>query len=75
MGSRRRSSPSPPAIQGLGVSGGFQLQVEDQEVGLQLLQRLTDEMITDGNTQSGLRAGSSSAPACPSYTPTSTAPR
>lgn len=47
----------PPAIQGLGVSGGFQLQLEDRGgVGLAELQVLTDEMIQDGSSQSGLRA-------------------
>ncbi|MFO0909573.1 MAG: multidrug efflux RND transporter permease subunit [Isosphaeraceae bacterium] len=47
----------PPAIQGLGVSGGFQMQVEDRgNAGLQALQAATDEMIRKGNTQSGLRA-------------------
>jgi hydrophobic/amphiphilic exporter-1 (mainly G- bacteria), HAE1 family len=47
----------PPAIQGLGVSGGFQLQVEDRgNVGLSDLQQLTDEMIQAGGLQSGLRA-------------------
>ena len=46
----------PPAIQGLGVSGGFQMQLEDRgNVGLTELQTLTDEMIRDGNGQSGLR--------------------
>jgi len=47
----------PPAIQGLGVSGGFQMQLEDRGgVGLTELQTLTDEMIRDGNGQSGLKA-------------------
>ncbi|MHC5541486.1 efflux RND transporter permease subunit, partial [Singulisphaera rosea] len=48
---------APPAIQGLGVAGGFQLQLEDRGgVGLSELQEVTDEMIADGNSQTGLRA-------------------
>ncbi|AGA25370.1 efflux RND transporter permease subunit [Singulisphaera acidiphila] len=47
----------PPAIQGLGVAGGFQIQLEDRGgVGLSELQVVTDEMIADGNSQSGLHA-------------------
>jgi hydrophobic/amphiphilic exporter-1 (mainly G- bacteria), HAE1 family len=47
----------PPAIQGLGVAGGFQLQLEDQgSVGLATLQQLTQEMIQSGNAQTRLRA-------------------
>jgi HAE1 family hydrophobic/amphiphilic exporter-1 len=47
----------PPAIQGLGVSGGFQFQLEDRGgVGLTQLQQLTDEMIEAGNAQTSLRA-------------------
>jgi HAE1 family hydrophobic/amphiphilic exporter-1 len=45
----------PPAISGLGVAGGFQMQLQDRaDVGLQELQKMTQEMIRDGNTQSGL---------------------
>ena len=45
----------PPAIEGLGVAGGFQLQIEDRGgVGLSELQQIVDEMVRDGNTQSGL---------------------
>jgi hydrophobic/amphiphilic exporter-1 (mainly G- bacteria), HAE1 family len=45
----------PPAIEGLGVAGGFQLQVEDRNgVGLKELQQIVDEMVRDGNSQSGL---------------------
>jgi HAE1 family hydrophobic/amphiphilic exporter-1 len=44
----------PPAILGLGVAGGFQMQIEDKEnVGLRELQQLTDEMIVDGMGQHG----------------------
>ncbi len=36
----------PPAIQGLGVSGGFQMQIEDREgVGLNILQERTQAII------------------------------
>ena len=36
----------PPAIMGLGVAGGFQIQIEDQgNVGLELLQAVTDDTI------------------------------
>ena len=45
----------PPAIPGLGVSGGFQMQIQDKgNVGLDELQRMTTEMIADSQTQSGL---------------------
>ncbi|WP_435010171.1 efflux RND transporter permease subunit [Tundrisphaera lichenicola] len=47
----------PPAIMGLGVSGGFQLQIEDKgNLGLNELQEVTDEMVRDGNSQSTLRS-------------------
>ena len=46
----------PPAIMGLGVAGGFQLQLEDRGgVGVQQLQQVVDEMVQDGNTQTGLQ--------------------
>ena len=45
----------PPAIPGLGVSGGFQMQIQDKgNVGLVELQRMANEMITDSRSQSGL---------------------
>ncbi|MFQ5757332.1 MAG: efflux RND transporter permease subunit [Acidiferrobacterales bacterium] len=45
----------PPAISGLGVAGGFQMQLQDRGgVGLQELEQMTREIIADGNTQSGL---------------------
>jgi len=45
----------PPAIPGLGVSGGFQMQVQDKgNVGLNELQNMVTEMIIDSRTQSGL---------------------
>jgi HAE1 family hydrophobic/amphiphilic exporter-1 len=45
----------PPAIEGLGVAGGFQMQIEDRG-GLELeqLQPIIDEMVQAGNGQSGL---------------------
>jgi HAE1 family hydrophobic/amphiphilic exporter-1 len=47
----------PPAIDGLGNSGGFQMQVQDQQgIGLAELQAITDEMLADGEAQSGLTA-------------------
>ena len=46
----------PPAIQGLGVAGGFQLQLEDRAgVGLKQLQQIADELIRAGNAQTGLK--------------------
>ena len=45
----------PPAITGLGVSGGFQMQLEDRaDVGLEELQKMVQEVIQDGNAQSAL---------------------
>src|SRR5207248_1938946 len=45
----------PPAIQGLGVSGGFQLQIEDRGgASLGELQQVVQEMVRDGNAQTGL---------------------
>ena len=45
----------PPAINGLGVAGGFQMQLQDRAaVGLQELQKMVEEIIQAGNAQSGL---------------------
>jgi HAE1 family hydrophobic/amphiphilic exporter-1 len=45
----------PPAIPGLGVAGGFQMQLEDRgAVGLRELQQMVQELIQAGNAQSGL---------------------
>ncbi|MEM7021545.1 MAG: multidrug efflux RND transporter permease subunit [Pseudomonadota bacterium] len=45
----------PPAIPGLGVAGGFQMQLQDRgAVGLNELGAMTEELIADGNAQSGL---------------------
>ncbi len=47
----------PPAIQGLGVSGGFQMQLELKGGSFDFakLGQLVREMIRDGSTQTGLR--------------------
>jgi len=45
----------PPAIPGLGVAGGFQMQLQDRGgVGINELQTMVQEIIQDGNSQSGL---------------------
>jgi HAE1 family hydrophobic/amphiphilic exporter-1 len=45
----------PPAIPGLGVAGGFQFQLEDRGgIGLQELNAMLQELLQDGNAQSGL---------------------
>ncbi len=45
----------PPAIPGLGVAGGFQFQLEDRGgIGLQELNTMLQEILQDGNAQSGL---------------------
>jgi hydrophobic/amphiphilic exporter-1 (mainly G- bacteria), HAE1 family len=46
----------PPPIQGIGTSGGFQMQVEitDGTFDYQKLQRVTDTLVNEANTQSGL---------------------
>jgi len=45
----------PPAISGLGVAGGFQIQIEDRGgIGLDELNAMVREIIQDGNAQSGL---------------------
>jgi len=45
----------PPAIPGLGVAGGFQMQIEDRGgVGLRELDVMVREIIRDGNAQSQL---------------------
>ncbi|NIA69136.1 multidrug efflux RND transporter permease subunit [Pelagibius litoralis] len=45
----------PPAIPGLGVSGGFQMQLQDRgDLGLVQLQQLAQEMVIDGAAQTGL---------------------
>jgi HAE1 family hydrophobic/amphiphilic exporter-1 len=50
----------PPAIDGLGVAGGFQMQLQDRGgVGLTVLQQTVEEMVRDGEAQSGLGALSS----------------
>jgi HAE1 family hydrophobic/amphiphilic exporter-1 len=45
----------PPAIPGLGVAGGFQMQIEDRGgVGLQDLDVMVREIVQDGNAQTQL---------------------
>ncbi len=46
----------PPPIQGIGMSGGFQMQVEitDGSFDYQKLQRVTDLLVGEANTQTGL---------------------
>jgi hydrophobic/amphiphilic exporter-1 (mainly G- bacteria), HAE1 family len=46
----------PPPIQGIGQSGGFQMQVElsDGSFDYAKLQRVTDLMVSEASTQSGL---------------------
>ena len=47
----------PPPIDGLGNAGGFQMQVQDRGgVGLVELGAVTEELVQDGNAQSGLTA-------------------
>jgi len=46
----------PPPIQGIGMSGGFQMQVEitDGSFDYRKLQQVTDLLVSEANTQSGL---------------------
>jgi HAE1 family hydrophobic/amphiphilic exporter-1 len=45
----------PPAISGLGVAGGFQIQIEDRGgIGLDELNAMVREIVQDGNAQTGL---------------------
>ncbi len=47
----------PPAIDGLGNASGFQMQLQDTgNLGLSQLQVVADEILDDGNAQSGLTA-------------------
>jgi len=46
---------APPSIQGMGQSGGFQMEVQDRgDVGLQALQNMIEEWTFEANTQPGL---------------------
>lgn len=47
----------PPPIQGLGLSGGFQMQVELQDGSFDYikLQKVTDQLVKQGNTQTELQ--------------------
>ncbi len=45
----------PPAIRGLGVRGGFEMQIEDRGgAGLEQLQAAAQNIVADANTQDGL---------------------
>jgi HAE1 family hydrophobic/amphiphilic exporter-1 len=45
----------PPTIRGIGQAGGFQMMVQDRgNVGGAALQQMVDEMVHDGNSQTGL---------------------
>lgn len=45
----------PPAIDGLGNAGGFEMQVQDTgRLGLSGLQQVAEEMVADGESQTGL---------------------
>ncbi len=45
----------PPAIMGLGVAGGFEMQLQDRGgAGLVELEQMVHEMVAAGNSQSGL---------------------
>ncbi len=47
----------PPAIRGLGVTGGFQMMVEDRGgIGLEELGEVTRAMVAAGNAQANLRS-------------------
>jgi len=46
---------TPPAISGLGVAGGFKMQLQDRgAVGIVALQQMAEEIAYDANRQSGL---------------------
>jgi HAE1 family hydrophobic/amphiphilic exporter-1 len=45
----------PPAILGLGTAGGFEMKLENREnLSLVEMQQVADEIVRDGNAQSGL---------------------
>jgi len=46
---------NPPALPGLGIAGGFEMQVQDRGgLGLGQLQQVVGELVRDGNAQKGL---------------------
>lgn len=46
----------PPAIEGLGQTGGFEFRLQDRaNLGLEQLQLVADEIVQDGNAQSSLQ--------------------
>ncbi len=47
----------PPAVDGLGASGGFQMEIQDRGgAGYRELQRSADDLVANGSTQSRLAA-------------------
>ena len=47
----------PPSIRGIGQAGGFEMIVQDRgNIGGKALQQMVDEMVHDGNSQTGLSA-------------------
>ena len=59
----------PPAILGLGNAGGFQMEVQDQGgLGYTALAQVTEEMVRDGEAQSGLTGLSTTFRASASWT-------
>jgi len=52
---------TPPSIQGLGLSGGFQMQIEDREgVGLDVLQERAQAVVAEAKTRAEIGMASSS---------------
>lgn len=48
---------APPAIDGLGNASGFQMQIQDTgNMGLAQMQSIAEEVVADGNAQTGLTA-------------------
>ena len=68
---------APPSLPGLGLAGGFSLQLQDRGgVGLRTLEAVANEVAMDGEAQTGLTGMfSDSAPTCRSSSSTSTANR
>ncbi|QDT57077.1 Efflux pump membrane transporter BepE [Caulifigura coniformis] len=47
----------PPAIEGLGQTGGFEFRLQDRaNQGLEQLQQVADSLVSDGNAQSSLNS-------------------
>lgn len=46
----------PPSVSGLGNTGGFEMRLENRgNIGMMEMQQIADELVRDGNAQSGLR--------------------